>query len=172
MTMRVIEDDQTFRKNIVNVLTKLISADKLSTNLEKGIYNYSLKEASNVKEIKKWNNPYFVQIYVNRFKSILHNLEENPKLVDEMNSGKLKPEVLAFMTYQEMVPEKWDLLIDRKIKRDKSKYETRLAAATDTFTCRKCKSKECNYYQMQTRSADEPMTTFVSCINCGSRWKC
>lgn len=172
MTMRVIEDDQTFRKNIVNVLTKLISADKLSTNLEKGIYNYSLKEASNVKEIKKWNNPYFVQIYVNRFKSILHNLEENPKLVDEMNSGKLKPEVLAFMTYQEMVPEKWDILIDRKIKRDKSKYETRLAAATDTFTCRKCKSKECNYYQMQTRSADEPMTTFVSCINCGSRWKC
>jgi len=170
--MRVIEDDQTFRKNIVNVLTKLISADKLSTNLEKGIYNYSLKEASNVKEIKKWNNPYFVQIYVNRFKSILHNLEENPKLVDEMNSGKLKPEVLAFMTYQEMVPEKWDILIDRKIKRDKSKYETRLAAATDTFTCRKCKSKECNYYQMQTRSADEPMTTFVSCINCGSRWKC
>jgi transcription elongation factor S-II len=102
----------------------------------------------------------------------MHNLEENPKLVDEMNNGSLKPEVLAFMTYQEMVPEKWDVLIDRKIKRDKSKYETRLAAATDTFTCRKCKSKECNYYQMQTRSADEPMTTFVSCINCGSRWKC
>jgi transcription elongation factor S-II len=172
MTMRVIEDDQSFRKNIANVLAKFIHTDKLSINLEKGIYNYSLKEASNLREIKKWNNPYFVQIYVNRFKSIMHNLEENPKLVDEMNSGTLKPEVLAFMTYQEMVPEKWDVLIDRKIKRDKSKYETRLAAATDTFTCRKCKSKECNYYQMQTRSADEPMTTFVSCINCGSRWKC
>jgi hypothetical protein len=26
--------------------------------------------------------------------------------------------------------------------------------------------------QMQTRSADEPMTTFVSCVACGNKWKC
>ena len=76
------------------------------------------------------------------------------------------------MTHQELNPENWNKLIDKKIKRDKSKYETKQVAATDSFTCRKCKSKECNYYQMQTRSADEPMTTFVSCINCGNRWKC
>ena len=47
-----------------------------------------------------------------------------------------------------------------------------MEASTDTFTCRICKSKECTYYQMQTRSADEPMTTFVTCINCNNRWKC
>ena len=172
MTMRVIEDDQSFRKNIANVLAKFIHTDKLSVNLEKGIYNYALKEASNNKELKKWNNPYFVQIYTNRFKTIHHNLKLNAKLCADINSGKLKPEVLVFMTHQEIEPEKWDELIQQKIKRDKSKYETKLVAATDSFTCRKCKSKECNYYQMQTRSADEPMTTFVSCINCGSRWKC
>ena len=39
------------------------------------------------------------------------------------------------------------------------------------FTCRKCKSNDCSYYQMQTRSADEPMTTFITCQNCGNRWK-
>ena len=39
------------------------------------------------------------------------------------------------------------------------------------FTCSKCKSKKTTYYEMQTRSADEPMTAFVSCLNCGKRWK-
>jgi DNA-directed RNA polymerase subunit M/transcription elongation factor TFIIS len=41
-----------------------------------------------------------------------------------------------------------------------------------TFKCSKCKSQKTTYYQMQTRSADEPMTTFVTCLNCSKRWKC
>ena len=40
---------------------------------------------------------------------------------------------------------------------------------TDMFSCGKCKSKECTYTQLQTRSADEPMTTFVYCMACGNR---
>ena len=40
------------------------------------------------------------------------------------------------------------------------------------FKCGKCKSVKTTYYQMQTRSADEPMTTYVTCMSCGSKWKC
>jgi transcription elongation factor S-II len=40
------------------------------------------------------------------------------------------------------------------------------------FTCKKCKSKKTTYYQQQTRGADEPMTNFVSCLECGNKWKC
>jgi transcription elongation factor S-II len=47
-----------------------------------------------------------------------------------------------------------------------------LSATTDLFTCKKCRSKQCTYYQLQTRSADEPMTTFVTCVNCEARWRC
>lgn len=43
---------------------------------------------------------------------------------------------------------------------------------TGLFKCRKCGSKKTQYYQMQTRSADEPMTTFVTCCGCGLKWKC
>ena len=47
-----------------------------------------------------------------------------------------------------------------------------MSAATDEFhTCRKCKKNLCIYYQLQTRSADEPMTTFVTCLSCGNNWK-
>ncbi|KAI1231097.1 hypothetical protein IHE44_0008029 [Lamprotornis superbus] len=42
---------------------------------------------------------------------------------------------------------------------------------TDLFQCSKCKKKNCTYNQVQTRSADEPMTTFVLCNECGNRWK-
>ena len=34
-------------------------------------------------------------------------------------------------------------------------------AETDQFKCGKCKQRRCKYYQMQTRSADEPMTTVL-----------
>jgi transcription elongation factor S-II len=44
-------------------------------------------------------------------------------------------------------------------------------ATTDQFQCGKCRQRKCTYFQMQTRSADEPMTTFVTCVNCGNRWK-
>ncbi|CAA0836654.1 Transcription elongation factor TFIIS [Striga hermonthica] len=44
-------------------------------------------------------------------------------------------------------------------------------ASTNEFRCGRCKKKETTYYQMQTRSADEPMTTFVTCVNCGNHWK-
>jgi transcription elongation factor S-II len=97
---------------------------------------------------------------------------KNPELLEQLKSGQTKAHVIAFMTHQEMNPVKWEPLIIAKAKRDKTKYETTMEAATDTFTCRKCRSKKCTYYQMQTRSADEPMTTFVTCIDCGNRWKC
>ena len=39
------------------------------------------------------------------------------------------------------------------------------------FTCSKCKSKKCTYYEMQTRSADEPATIFITCLDCGKNWR-
>jgi DNA-directed RNA polymerase subunit M/transcription elongation factor TFIIS len=40
------------------------------------------------------------------------------------------------------------------------------------FVCinKKCRMKECIFFQLQTRSADEPMTTFIICTKCGKRW--
>lgn len=48
---------------------------------------------------------------------------------------------------------------------------TQQGASTDQFKCGRCKQRKCTYYQMQTRSADEPLTTFVTCVNCNNRWK-
>ena len=135
------------------------------------LYKSFLNEAKNRKIVKKWDNPYFTQIYTDRAKTVMINLGKSKQLLDNLLKSA-KPHEFAFMTHQEMNSEKWEDIINNKMKRDKSKYETKMEASTDTFTCRRCKSKECTYYQMQTRSADEPMTTFVTCINCNNRWKC
>ena len=169
--MRTISNPDEFRKNVSEKLDVILKHTKTSVNMEKGIYNYAVKEASTKKVVKKWDNPHFVQIYVDRVRSIYFNLN-NETLLQQLADGSIKPHVVAFMTHQELRPEKWEKLIKEKIQRDKHKYETNIEAATDTFKCRKCQSNKCTYYQMQTRSADEPMTTFVTCIDCGNRWKC
>ena len=92
-------------------------------------------------------------------------------VLQQLNSGSIQAHTIAFMTHQELAPEKWSQLIEIKSKRDKNKFESNLEAATDTFTCKKCKSNKCTYYAVQTRSADEPMTIYVTCIDCGQRWK-
>lgn len=175
MPVKIIENPDEFRANIAAKLSPFFvekgGSEKHAVNLEKGIYNWALKEATNRKVVKKWDNPFFVQIYLDHLRSIYINLK-NDNLIEQVVSGEIKSHTIAFMTHHEMLPEKWAEMIRIKSIRDKSKFETQLEASTDTFTCRKCKSKKCSFMQAQTRSADESMTTYVQCLECGCRWKC
>ena len=78
---------------------------------------------------------------------------------------------MAFMTHQEMNEDIWKELLEKKMKRDANKYTNNIQASTDMFTCRKCKSKRCTYYEIHTRSEDEPATIIVTCLECGKNWK-
>ena len=169
--MRKVENPEEFRTNVRKALIKIINNEKICSNLEKGIYNFSIKEAKERNVVKKWDNVYFSHLYIDRLRTVLTNLR-NPHLKDRIVSKEIKAHELAFMSHQEMMPERWQEMIDEKKMRDQNKYAPKIEASTDNFTCRKCKSKECSYYQLQTRSADEPMTTFVTCLPCGNRWKC
>tara|TARA_B100001287_G_C22525570_1_gene454813 strand:- start:282 stop:809 length:528 start_codon:yes stop_codon:yes gene_type:complete len=172
-----ITNPDSFRSNIKSKLNKIIDNNIQSINLEKGIYNYSLQQAKRMKIVKKWDNKPFVNIYLSHLKTVYENIK-HVELKEKLNKCEIKAHLVPFMTHQEMRPELWDEMIEQKKKRDKTKYETNLEAATDNFTCFKCQrndpdnANKCTYYQLQTRSADEPMTTFVSCLNCGNRWKC
>jgi transcription elongation factor S-II len=168
--MRKIENPEQFRANICKKLNEYFKEEKDTINLEKGIYNWAIKEATNKKVVKKWDNPFFVQIYLDHLRSIYINLK-NDKLIKMVNNGEIKSQDIAFMSHQEMCPEKWEELIKAKSIRDKNKFEEKLEAMTDRFTCRKCRSKRCSYYLIQTRSADEPMTVFITCLDCGTRMK-
>lgn len=177
--MQKITKPDEFRANIRTKLIPVLQGNAIKDtldpnimlNMEKGIFNYAIKEATQRKIVKKWENPYFVQLYTDRLRSLLVNLKNNPDLLTQLQSGEIPPQNIAFMTHQEFQPDHWKTLIERKMKRDASKYTDNIQASTDMYTCKKCRSKRCTYYEMQTRSADEPSTIFVTCLDCGKHWR-
>ena len=168
--MYKITNPEKFRQNIRERLRTIVDDEKTILNLEIGIYNYAIKEASIRKIVKKWENTHFAQLYVDHMRSIYLNLKDS-ELLQQLKNNEITAQTLAFMTHQELKPIQWKELIERKIKRDASKYTNNIQASTDMFTCKKCKSKRCTFYELQTRSADESATIFVTCLDCGKQFK-
>lgn len=167
-TARIAEDPAKFRASIrAAFLRKYGLTEKQAANLEIGAYNFALKEADNRKIIKKWENRNFCQIYLDRLRSLYRNL---PQLAPRIRAGEYEPQQVAFMSHFEMNPACWQALIQQKMKRD-AQTATTMQASTDMFMCRACKSRKCVYYELQTRSADEPSTIFITCLDCGKNWK-
>ncbi|ERE70725.1 transcription elongation factor A protein 2 [Cricetulus griseus] len=113
--------------------------------------------------------------YKNRVRSRISNLKDakNPGLRRNVLCGAITPQQIAVMTSEEMASD--ELKEIRKAMTKEAIREHQMARTggtqTDLFTCSKCKKKNCTYTQVQTRSSDEPMTTYVVCNECGNRWK-
>jgi DNA-directed RNA polymerase subunit M/transcription elongation factor TFIIS len=170
MVSYTIKHPNDFRKKVAKRLTVLLDDERNGINLEKGIFNFTIREAQYRKVIKKWSNRHFVRIYQSKLWTVLSNVSK-PTIMEAIKTGDMESQQLAFMTHQEINPERWNDLITRKMKRDESKMSQRIEASTDMFTCKRCKSKKCTYYELQTRSADEPATIFITCIDCGKNWR-
>ncbi|KAF9105834.1 RNA polymerase II elongation factor [Mortierella sp. AM989] len=115
------------------------------------------------------------QNYRAKIRSFFMNLRDksNPKLREAVVDGEVAVEDFCEYTTQDMASAEAKAR-DRDIQLQNmflAKGAEEQQAETDMFKCGKCKGRKTRYYQMQTRSADEPMTTFVTCIGCGNRWK-
>jgi DNA-directed RNA polymerase subunit M/transcription elongation factor TFIIS len=165
--MRTVENPEHFRSTIKTTLNTIIQDTHNSNVVENGIYNYTIQECTNRKIIKKWNNPYFVEIYISKFKTLFVNLKS--EYVQEL--VKKDPTKIAYLSHMDFNPDKWKTLIEKQNQINESMLNKKLKANTDQFKCRKCDGRNCNYYQLQIRSADEPMTSFITCIDCEHKWK-
>lgn len=169
--MSVITNPVSFRENVRAEIAKVVDIDIfLASNLEIGIFNYTIEAATARKIVKKWENPLFEQLYITRLRTIYTNLRD-PDVAARIRNGDIAPQDFAFFTHEQINPAKWGTLLEQKAKRDAAVFETNQHATTDMFTCGKCKSKKCSHYELQTRSADEPMTIFIQCLDCGKQWK-
>jgi len=169
---RVISNPEQFRKNVSDKFVTILKDDVIAINMEKSIYNYAIQEAGHKKIIKKWANLAFVQLYIDHLRTIYLNLK-NEVLLKQVISNELTPQTIVFMTHQEMNPERWTSLLEKKNIIDANKYNTNVEASTDMFICPKpkCRSRRCTYYTLQVRSADEPESVFVTCLDCGKNFR-
>ncbi|KAJ2836914.1 transcription elongation factor TFIIS [Coemansia sp. 'formosensis'] len=133
------------------------------------------KRASAIERVEFEKTASTTTAYRARIRSLCLNLRDkkNPALRSNLVEGDLTVERFCSMTSEEMASKELRETIEKMKEENlfKAKGAGRTEAATDMFRCGRCKGRKCTYYQMQTRSADEPMTTFVTCTICDNRWK-
>ena len=183
----------TFRQRVIEAFKNLFNQCKLekyinedideieihkkSRQLEKSIYNQTITYCTEKDINRSWENIIFKRMYEAYFNKIYRNLNpnsniKNTRLVTRLFANEFKPNELITMEKEQLFPEHWKPLLDAKTKRDRMLYEIREESISDAYTCSRCHQNKCTYYQLQTRSADEPITTFINCVNCGKRWRC
>lgn len=179
----------------INVCKKLhniflMSRDELSKELNKSaVEQLCLARTGEVEAaIDSWSRG-MREIYTEKIRGLVFNLKKNGAIRDQVILGQISPDQLPRMSDEELQTEEkaqerdatvkklqdsrrldWDRANEKKIN-DMCGIKGELLKAS-LFTCGRCKSIKTTSTQKQTRSADEPMTVFVLCLNCGNRWKC
>ena len=156
------------RLDSVHKLNMLIKNINISFLVEAGIYEFSLMYImmNNILE------DLLITVYADVLNDILLNLDKtsyikNKTLLDRLLNSDFMPQYIAFMNPQELYPERWE---DNTRKKKIKEYKKNNMAATDMYKC-KCGARRCTVSQLQTRSSDEPLTTFITCLVCKNTFK-
>lgn len=169
---------ESTRAYVVKKFSQILDIPETSNlciNLEKSLNNWAVRRARYFSDQPAWDNPSFVNRYKHKFLELQAHILRLDTLRDVIRDGTLKPTKLVEMPPSHLWPGgPYDAALTNRIYRDLRKADmARENKNLDGFfTCNRCKSKKTTYYQLQTRSADEPMTTFVTCLNCDKSWKC
>ncbi|KAI1187670.1 transcription elongation factor s-ii [Nemania serpens] len=161
--------DSTLRNNCIGVLYNGL-AYRSTESVDAVLIKAMAVEAAALKAYKGET-----QTYKEKVRSLFHNLKvkDNQDLGRNVMSGAISPEKFVVMTSKQLQSaeqRKKDALLEQEnMKKAQAPMEEK--SMSDSLECGRCKKKMVSYNQAQTRSADEPMTTFCVCLNCGNRWK-
>jgi len=178
-------------------LTTALGPGALSKNVEISILNWAVQKTKDTMSQKaSWKNNVFKDWYKMKLSWLLEEFKREPavSVTLEIVNGKVKsildvlPQLVCRLKNGDLDARKIakyspDILwpggpcSSAMFKRKTIELQVEAIKARDEdykgmFKCNKCKSQKTRYFQLQTRSADEPMTTYVTCINCGLKWKC
>ena len=171
------EYDEDLRNASIKILNQIKGITKLQVkDLEIGIFNASIDYSKRKNIPLQWESVHFKNVYKNKLKKVYLNINpksyiKNTTLLKRLKNKEFTPHEIPYMRSQNMFPEKWEEIIELNQKKEIANIENKTVPMTDRFTCSFCHSKKTSYYEMQTRSADEPTTIFITCLNCGKKWR-
>jgi len=160
--------DKVLSDNWIEILKKFPEI------MEKSIYNTTIKEARLKLIERSWSSQKFKELYKMNYCRVYGNIKTNKNadfVLNKIKYGLWEPDKIVTMTPQVLYPDIWEEIIVKNSRKMELLSKANNVQGTSMFKCGKCKLNNCTYYQMQTRSADEPMTTFVTCLNCSNRWR-
>ena len=163
------------RNKCILTLNEILNDLDISTKIEESIYNYTVGKSTDKCIDENIDNKYFKRIYVNKLISLYNNLNpetyiQNKNFLNRIKNKEIDIDNIAFLTPQEIHKEHWKKYLDRQTANDEFLYSRTVGTRTQEYKCGRCKEKDCTYYQLQVRCSDEPMTTFINCLNCGHKW--
>lgn len=165
---------RSFVTNRYASLLGLSQDHPLCVNLEKSTHNWAVRKTESLLDVPASDNHRHMSRYKHKFLEIQKSLRCSPTLKTRILSGQLKTNVVLELPPESLWPGgPYAEAKERGIKRDMAK-DYNVANDKDykgIFRCEKCRNYKTTYYQMQTRSADEPMTVFVTCHVCKITWK-
>lgn len=142
-------------------------------NVEIGIFNYTIENS--VSKNKNWSDPIFKETYMSRARALIANLNpdgyvQNKKFLFKYLNGEISPERMCKITHQQMFPERYLELefLQNKSLKEVMVYQEKVYDSL--LKCGRCRQNTVSYYEVQTRSADEPTTKFCTCTNCGKKF--
>jgi DNA-directed RNA polymerase subunit M/transcription elongation factor TFIIS len=170
--------DCSIRDVVIKNFQELVGDEHIVKELEDSILHAvsddSIKEGIEI----DWGNRIFWNMYRNKAISLFENLRGSDSYVqnrenwlEKLKNNEISPRSLVTLTAIELCPSRWNDVVNKVIESEKNLY-SKSESASIIMWCSGCKKKtKCDYYQLQTRSADEPMTTFVTCLECDRQWK-
>ncbi len=164
----------TMRTYATNEFTRMLEGnEKMAKNMEVAVFNWTVRR---LPTMSSWKEKAFREMYKYRFLE-MKNALSRPGSVFKANvlDKRIRMKDVVKMTAEQIVPDgpcaasvQGHVKRELEIEKNKAKLDEEYEGI---FKCRKCQSKKTSYYQLQTRSADEPMTTYVTCLNCDNHWK-
>ena len=180
-----MQADQAAVEARAHVVREVVARTGLSeeqaADLEVGVYNWALAKADERRIARNWRNWAFRMLYGSKARSVVANVDPASyvgnagpdSLLARVRRGELAPHEIAGLRPADAFPERWRDALERSSQRDHYIQTARPTAAcvTDQYRCSRCKRRECSYFEMQTRSCDEPASLFVQCLVCGHAWR-
>ena len=174
----------------------LIGTGAISRNAEISTLNWAVQTARKNDQDPSWENPRFRKMYKSKVSCLTAELRRPNHAVAlnmavEGDTVRVKLDLVNQLAYRLKTKELdvkklakypaevlWPegpyaqaMIKSRKKELEREKAKTLDDDYVGMFKCGKCKSNKTTFYLLQTRSADEPMTAYITCLGCGRKWK-
>lgn len=152
------------RDKTVDAIDKELNDMESAICIEAGIFEFALIYSL----IKNITDSLIPSLYNDKTNEIINSIQNIKSLKKRIQQKSFEIQQVAFMSPSELNPPGWADIVRKNKLRD---YKKKNMAATDLYKCYKCGESRCQIIQLQTRSADEPMTNFITCLVCHHQFK-